>query len=41
MLILVALKPAGIKSQALGMTNYRAVAHLGMVGGGWTESKKS
>jgi hypothetical protein len=28
-------------SQFLGMTKGRAVAHLGMVGGGWTESKKS
>jgi hypothetical protein len=28
-------------SQFLGMTNQRAAAHLGMVGGGWTESKKS
>ncbi len=24
----------------VGMTNFRAVAHLGMSGGGWTESKK-
>jgi hypothetical protein len=26
------------KSQPLGMTNWRAVAHLGMGGGGWTDS---
>ena len=24
----------------VGMTNFRAVAHLGMSGAGWTESKK-
>jgi hypothetical protein len=24
----------------VGMTKLRVVAHLGMVGGGWTESKK-
>jgi hypothetical protein len=28
------------KSGAGGMTNLRAVAHLGMRGSGWTESKK-
>jgi hypothetical protein len=32
----------GIRAQlqipSLGMTNWRAVAHLGMGGGGWTDS---
>jgi hypothetical protein len=31
---------AGPYASPVGMTKLRAVAHLGMRGGGWTESKK-